>query len=143
MTGTLAAPGYNDATHRLRFGNYLAVSDLLSGGTSSYLGVPVLTALQSFQDRAEQLFSRCLVLFEGSGLPGEPGDAARQARTALGSEDAPAEEAVRTLQAGLRRAALEQPLQRGVQRLRLFEGEFDGRAAVMPNWSSPGRCGPG
>jgi hypothetical protein len=116
---------------------------LRSRPADRYLGVPVLTALQSFQDRAEQPFSRGLVLFEGTGLPGEPGDASRQTRSALGSQDAPAEEAVRTPQTGLGRAALEQPLQRGVQRLRLFEGEFDRRAAGISNGSSPGRCGPG
>src|ERR687893_845931 len=106
--------------------------------------IPVFAAFEALDYGAEHLFSRGLVFFEGSGLPGEIGDPGCQARTAPGREDAPAKEAVRALQSGLRRAALEPALKRRVQRFRLLQGhgQLDPPAAPRANGSSPGRCGP-
>ena len=59
--------------------------------------ISVLSAFQSLDYRAEHAFPRGFVLFQGVGIPGEGGDLTRQARSSLCREDAPAEEAVRSL----------------------------------------------
>ena len=70
---------------------------LTSGGVSRSvltLRVPVLAALEPFEDGAERPFAGGLVLFQRACFPGEPGDEARQSRTAFGREYAPGEETV-------------------------------------------------
>ena len=87
--------------------------------------VAVLAAFQPFEYGAERLPPRSFVLLEGPRLPGQPGNAPREPRPTLRRENAPAEEAVRTLEPRVFSSALEQLLQRRVQRLRLLQGEKD------------------
>jgi hypothetical protein len=63
-------------------------------GSVLTLRVPVLAALEPFEDGAERLFAGGLVLFQRVCFPGEPGDEARQSRPAFGREYAPGEETV-------------------------------------------------
>jgi hypothetical protein len=93
------------------------------------LRVPVLTALEPFEDGPERPFPRGLVLFQGPRFPGEPGDALCQPRPAFRREYAPAEETVRALELRVFATALQQLLQRRVQRLRFVQGEFYRRIA--------------
>ena len=95
------------------------------------LWVPVLATLQPVQYGPQRPVSRGLVLLEGLRPARQSGDAPREPRTALRGEHTPAQEAVRALQARVDPPALEQLLQRRVQRLRLVQGEpeFDRRIA--------------
>ena len=58
------------------------------------LRVPVLAALEPFEDGTERPFAGGLVLFQRACFPGEPGDEARQSRPAFGREYAPGQETV-------------------------------------------------
>jgi hypothetical protein len=88
------------------------------------LWVPILAALETFEDGAERPFAGGLVLFQGPRLPGEPGDAARQPQPALGREYAPAEETIRAPELRVFTSALQQLLQRRVQRFRFFQSKL-------------------
>jgi hypothetical protein len=93
------------------------------------LRVPVLAALERFEDGAERSLAGSLVLFQGTRLPGESGDVTRQTRSAFGREYAPAEETTRALELRVLASAFEQLLQRRVQRFRFFQGKLYRRIA--------------
>jgi hypothetical protein len=93
------------------------------------LRVPVLAALEPFEDGTERSFPRGLVLFQGGRFPGESCDALRQSRTALGREYAPAEETIRALELRVFSSTLQQLLQRCVQRFRFFQAKLYRRTA--------------
>lgn len=107
------------------------------------LWIPVLAALETFEDGTERLFPCSLVLFQRLRFPGEAGDAPCQPCPTFGREYAPAKETVRALELRVFTFAFQQLLQRRVQRLRFFQGELYRRIAGCANGSSPRRCGPG
>jgi hypothetical protein len=93
------------------------------------LRVPVLAALEPFEDGAERPFAGSLVLFQGASFPGEPGDEARQSRPAFGREYAPGQETVRALELRVLASTLEQLLQRRAQSFRCFQRKLYRRTA--------------
>ena len=88
------------------------------------LWVPVLAALESFEDGAERPFAGALVLFQGVCFPGELRDEAGQSCSAPGRECAPAEDTIRALEPRVVAAGLEQLFERSVQRFRFFQGKL-------------------
>ncbi len=117
---------------------------LVTIGREASSRVPVLAPFQRLEYGTERPLPRGLVVLKGPGLPRELGDPARQPGTTLRGEDVPAEETVRALEPRVFSRALEQILQRCVQRFGFLQGQLDLRRTGFggANESSPGRCGP-